>query len=252
MIEKTRLRGLDIITSVIFFLLAVYIIVGATGMPLKDSYAGVDSVWYVSPALMPFIVGTAMFLLSLAIFLHARKEGGFAALKEILEGRKKAKFLSDANIRYAGVLVPLAAMVYINITRIDFFITVILFLVFTISVFHLDDTIIMRKMVFLYTAEMGFLLFLAVFGLDLQLKKLFAFSMDFLAIAMIISIVIVLVSLVKKSAKQDYQKKLKQALWMSFMTPVFMVPLFRFVLRVPLPSEGLVVNAMSYVYYLFR
>ena len=182
MIEKPRLRGLDIVTSVIFFLLSIYILIGATGMPLKDSYAGVDSVWYVSPALMPFIVGIAMFLLSLAIFLNARKEGGFAALKEIVEGRKGAKFLSDANIRYAGVLVPLVAMVYINITRIDFFITVVLFLVFTISVFHLDDTIVMRKMVFLYTAEMGFLMFLALFGLDAKLKAIFLYSLDFLAI----------------------------------------------------------------------
>lgn len=252
MIEKTRLRGLDLITSVIFFLLAIYILIGAMGMPLKDSYAGVDSVWYVSPALLPIIIGIAMLLLSTAIFTNALKDGGWSALLLIISESKNKKFLSDANMRYAGVLVPLIAMVYINITRIDFFITVVLYLIFTISVFHIDDLLIMRKMVYLYTGEMLFLLFLAVFGLDIKLKAFFPYALDILAIAFIVSIIAVLVVLCKKEGNPVYWKKLKQALLMSFLTPLFIVPLFRFMLRVPLPVEGVVVNAMSALYYVFR
>ena len=252
MMEKTRLRSFDIVWSALFFLLGIYILVEAFQMPLKDSYAGVDSVWYVSPALLPIIIGVAIILLSGAIFIHALKNGGWATLKASLIHRKKLNLLSDANIRYAGVLVPLVSMVYLNITRIDFFITVILFLVFTISVFHLDDLLIMRKTVYLYTAEMGILLFLALFGLDKKLVALFVYSLDIIATLMIASIVILLAVLVRKSEKAEYRKKLRQAMWMSFMTPVFIVPLFRFMLRVPLPVEGAVVNLMSEIYYMFR
>lgn len=252
MIEKTRLRGLDLITSIIFFLLAIYILVGAMGMPLKDSFAGVDSVWYVSPALLPIIIGIAMLLLSATIFSNALKDGGWNALLAIISESKNKKLLSDANIRYAGVLVPLIAMVYINITRIDFFITVVLYLIFTISVFHIDDLQIMRKMVYLYTGEMLFLVFLAVFGLDSKLKAFFPYSLDILAIVFIFSIITVLVILCQKEGSSVYRKKLSQAIFMSFLTPIFIVPLFRFMLRVPLPVEGVVVNAMSALYYLFR
>ena len=252
MMEKTRLRSFDIVWSAVFFLLGVYILVEAFQMPLKDSYAGVDSVWYVSPALLPIIIGCAILLLSSAIFLHAFKNGGWATLKANIINRKKVHFLSDSNVRYAGVLVPLIAMVYLNITRIDFFITVILFLVFTISVFHLDDLLIMRKAVYLYTAEMGILLLLAIFGLDKKLVAWFVYSLDIIATLMIASIVILLAVLVRKSEKAEYRKKLRQAMWMSFMTPVFIVPLFRFMLRVPLPVEGAVVNLMSEIYYMFR
>lgn len=252
MIEKARLRGLDLITSILFFLLAIYILIGAMGMPLKDSYAGVDSVWYVSPALLPIIIGIAMLLLSAAIFFNGLKDGGWKALQTIIIESKNIKFLSDANMRYAGVLVPLIAMVYINITRIDFFITVVLYLIFTISVFHIDDLLIMRKMVYLYTGEMVFLLFLAIFGLDIKLKAIYPYSLDILAIAFIISIIVVLIILCQKANNPVYCKNLRQALLMSFLTPLFIVPLFRFMLRVPLPVEGLVVNAMSALYYLFR
>ncbi|PKL06661.1 MAG: hypothetical protein CVV53_03120 [Spirochaetae bacterium HGW-Spirochaetae-9] len=252
MMEKSRLRSFDVVWSGLFFLLGIYILAEAFQMPLKDSYAGVDSVWYVSPALLPIIIGVAILLLSGAIFLHALKNGGWATLKASIINRKKVNFLSDANIRYAGVLVPLIAMVYLNITRIDFFITVILFLVFTISVFHLDDLLIMRKAVYLYTAEMGIILLLAIFGLDKKLVALFVYSLDIIATLMIASMVILLAVLVRKSGKPEHRKKLRQAMWMSFMTPVFIVPLFRFILRVPLPVEGAVVNLMSEIYYMFR
>lgn len=252
MMEKTKLRGADIVTSGLFFLLGVYILAEAFTMPLKDSYAGVDSVWYVSPALMPFIIGGAMILLAVTIFRHALKNGGLEALKATFLGRKKGNYLSDANIRYAGVLVPLCSMVYLNITRIDFFLTIALFLVFTISVFYLDDLVIMRKTVYLYTAEMGLILVLAIFGLDKALKNFFVYSLDILAFLMIASITVFLIVMVNKSGKDDYRKKLRQAMMMTWFTPLFVVPIFRFLLRVPLPVEGAVVNVMSYFYYLAR
>ncbi|MDP2791989.1 MAG: hypothetical protein Q8O15_09580 [Rectinemataceae bacterium] len=249
MMEKSKLRGADIVTSLIFFLLSIWIIAEAFTMPLKDSYAGVDSVWYVSPALMPLIVGAAMLLLSIAIFLHAKRNGGLESLKAIWASQGKNKFFSDANIRYACVLIPLISLVYVNLTRIDFFLSIVLYLGFTVSVFYLDNPSIMRKTLLIYTAETCVLLVLTVFGLDKVLTKLFNYSLDIIALAMIISITVVLMRQIRKSGNPEYKKKFRSAMWMTYITPLFIVPIFRYMLRVPLPREGAVVDLMSLLYY---
>jgi len=88
MMDKSKLRGADIITGVLFFILGIYIIAEALTMPLKDSYAGVESVWYVSPALMPFIIGAAMIFLAVYIIVFAFHHGGVAALKTMMAERR--------------------------------------------------------------------------------------------------------------------------------------------------------------------
>jgi hypothetical protein len=69
----------------------------------------------VSPALFPLIFGAAMILLAIAIFSFAMKNGGMAALKSSVAALKGTRVLSDANIRYAAVLVALLSMVYVNL-----------------------------------------------------------------------------------------------------------------------------------------
>lgn len=250
--DKAKLRGADIITSAIFFLVGVWIVAEAFTMPLKDSYAGVDSVWYVSPALMPLIIGAAMLMLSVTIFVHAVKNGGFESLKMIWKTRGKSGFFNDSNIRYGCVLVPLLSMVYLNLTRIDFFLAIVLYLVFTITVFYLDNPVIMKKALYLYTAEMCLILILSVFKIDKALMALFEYSVDIIALAMIIITTLFLKSQIKKSGNPDYVKKFRAAMWMTYMTPLFIVPIFRYMLRVPLPREGAIVNLMSLLYYSIR
>jgi len=252
MMDKAKLRGADLITSAIFFLLGIWIVAEAFTMPLKDSYAGVDSVWYVSPALMPLIIGAAMLLLAAAIFVHAAKNGGLESLKGIWKNRTKGGLLNDSNIRYGCVLIPLIALVYLNLTRIDFFLAIVLYLGFTITVFYLDNPTIMRKALYLYTAEMGLVLVLAIFGLDKALTSLFEYSLDIIAVAMIIVITVFLAIQIKKSGNSEYPKKFKAAMWMTYLTPLFIVPIFRYMLRVPLPREGAIVNLMSLLYYSIR
>lgn len=221
-------------------------------MPLKDSYAGVDSAWYVSPALMPLIIGAAMILLAVYIIVYGFQHGGVEAIKTMLAERKGKKFLSDANIRYAAVLVPLISLVYLNLTRIDFFLAIVLFLVYIITVFHIDDLRIMRKLTFLYTAEMMFFLLLVISGLDTLITKLYAYSNDIIALVYIATIIIVFWRNIRAAGNDLYKKRFSQAMWMTWMTPVILVPIFRYLLRVPLPFEGIVVNAMSLVYYAIK
>jgi len=250
--EKNKLRGADIITSVLFLALGIWMLIEALQMPLKDSYAGVNSVWYVSPALLPLIIGTAIILLAVTIFVHALKNGGVDSIKAMWARRKENRLLSDANIRYASVLVPLLAMVYMNLTRIDFFLTIVLFLAFTITVFYIDDLVFFRKTLYFYAAEMFFLLILSVFNLDALMNGLFVYAYDVLALLLIIALTVFMSKQLSKTGSVDYQKKFKRAMLMVYLTPLLVVPIFRFVLRVPLPKEGGIVNLMALVYYTLR
>ena len=252
MIDKSKLRGADIITSILFFLLGIWIISSALKMPLRESYAGVNSVWYVSPALLPLIIGGAIILLSISIFLHGVRNGGIASVKAMWATRKDIKLLSDANIRYASVLVPLFALVYMNLTRVDFFLNIVLFLSFTITVFHLDNPRIFRKALYFYSAELAVLLMIFLFGIDKAVNGLFVYSIDVLVLFMIVALIIFFSRLIKKAANVDYKKKFRQAMLMSFITPLFIVPIFRYMLRIPLPKEGGIVNLMSMIYYALR
>lgn len=252
MMDKKKLRGADLITSILFFVLGVYILYESFHMPLKDSYAGVQSVWYVSPALMPLIIGFAIILLSIAIFLHGLKNGGVEALKEAWADRKGKKFLSDANIRYAAVLIPLFALVYMNLTRIDFYLALVLYLCFTITVFYIDEPNFIRSTFYFHMAELLILFVLSVFKLDKVLNQLFVYTVDCIVLLMIITLVVWMKVKLKHSAVEGAKKKYNQAMLMAFLAPLVLVPVFRFMLRVPLPREGGIVNLMSLIYYTLR
>ena len=92
----------------------------------------------------------------MSILLHALKEGGAAALREIIRGLGAGG--AEGGIRFAAILVPLISLVFMNLQRIDFFLCIMLFLYFMISVFYLDDMRVLRRSLVFYTAEMVLLL----------------------------------------------------------------------------------------------
>lgn len=50
--DKNReMRAGDLIIAALFFLLGCFVLILSLQMPLTGSYGGVQSVWYVSPAL---------------------------------------------------------------------------------------------------------------------------------------------------------------------------------------------------------
>ncbi len=252
MMDDKKLRGADLVTSILFFVLGIWILIESFKMPLKDSYAGVESVWYVSPALMPLIIGTAIILLAIVIFIHGLRHGGKEALAAIWVSRKGKKLLSDANIRYASVLLPLIAMVYMNLKMVDFFLTLVLYLGFTITVFYIDDAHFMRSTFYLYTAEMAVLFILAVFNLDALLDSLFMYTVDIIALVMIVVLTVWMKMKLKRYGIEGAKVKFRHAMMMTYIAPLLLVPIFRFLLRVPLPKEGGIVNLMSLLYYTLR
>jgi hypothetical protein len=249
MMEKTKLRGADIITAAILIIFGIWELVETFKMPMKDSFGGVMNVWYVSPALFPMIIGGGIIILALNILIHGLKNGGMASLKAMI-GEKKQAGISESGYRFMAILLPLFSLVYMNLSRIDFFLCVALFLSFTITVFYLDDMGLLKKITLFYLAEMAVLFLLFLFNIHKVLNALFPYSTDSIALVLLVLLIVRMYRAV--SGNTDYRRKFRHSMIMSFLIPLLLVPAFRFLLRVPLPTEGGIVDLMYLVYYAFR
>ncbi len=247
--EKSKLRGADLITSMLLILFGSWILYNAFHMPMKDTYGGVMNVWYVSPALFPLFIGFGIILLSLNILVHALKNGGFQSLKDSIQNYGRLH-LSEKGYRFLGILVPLLSLVYMNLPRIDFFLSIVLFLIFIIPVFYFDDLTLLKKLLTFYSAEMGILLLVFLTGIDKILASVFLYSLDI--IALVLSAAFYMYLRKQLGNEAEHRRKLRHALLISFLTPLILVPVFRFFLRVPLPKEGGIVDILFLLYYAIR
>ena len=82
MLEKDKLRKTDIYSGAAICLFGLWIILQALKMPMKDSWGGVQNVWYVSPAIFPLFVGCMIMLLGALLCRTALKMVGFKAFGE--------------------------------------------------------------------------------------------------------------------------------------------------------------------------
>lgn len=249
MLDKSKLRGADFITSIGLIAFGIWVLFQTFQMPMKDTYGGVINVWYVSPALFPLFIGAGIILLSLNILIHALKTGGLQVFKEFLQS-KKGFHLTEKGYRFLAILVPLLSLVYMNLPRIDFFLSILLFLLFFITVFYFDEFNLLKKLLAFYSIEMGVLLLLFLTGIDTILTQAFRYSIDILALVLIVALYLFLKLCIK--GQEEYKQKLRHALFISILTPLLLVPSFRFFLRVPLPKEGGIVDILFILYYTIR
>ena len=154
MMEKEKLRKADFFSGIIMSLFGVWMVSQAFKMPMKDSWGGVQNVWFVSPALFPLFVGSVIILLGALLARHAWKTVG---RKEI--GRVVRWLLSKANLvflagaptlRFYAIAILFLSFVYLNIPRIDFFLGSVLFLSVFITMFYFDDDGLLKKLFFFY------------------------------------------------------------------------------------------------------
>ena len=84
MLEKDKLRKADVYSGIVIFLFGAWIVWQASKMPMKDSWGGVQNVWFVSPALFPLFIGGMIMLLGLLLSRTALKAIGMKAFGNTL------------------------------------------------------------------------------------------------------------------------------------------------------------------------
>lgn len=249
--KEQELRRADFITSIILILFAIWVLIEAFGMPLEGSYAGVESVWYVSPALFPIIVGVALIVLGVVLLLNSIRTGGAQYFLQTISSSRvfKQKLeISDSIIRFISILIALFSFIYLYIPRVDFFITTVLFLSFFISIFLFEDMRLLKKLTWFYVG--GSVVFIIIFASDIDkvINSYFRFFTDIFALIFLLAFIIYTYLTIKHYPELKIST-LYTVVGVSFLVPLLICPIFRYFLLIPLPKEGLVIELMHSIYY---
>ena len=245
------MRKADIYSGAAICLFGLWIILQALKMPMKDSWGGVQNVWYVSPAIFPLFVGSMIMLLGALLCRTALKMVGFKAFGETvrwLSSKALLQFLnSTPNLRFYTIVVLFLSFVFLTIPRIDFFISAVLFLVVFITSFYFDDAMLLKKLFFFYLAGIIVLILYFAFGLNDPLGRIVPFPADILTICFIVSYSVYAWKLIRRNPM--LRKKYRTAMIIAFVSPFIVGTIFKYFLLVLMPSEGLVIAVMDYFWY---
>jgi hypothetical protein len=251
MLSTEKLRRADIFSGVVISLFGLWVISQALKMPMKDSWGGVQNVWFVSPALFPLFVGLVIVLLGIGLTVHALKIEGLRGLTETLAWLKSAQLIhflkSEPMMRFHAIVVLLFSFVFLNVPRIDFFLCSVLFLTAFISMFYLDDPLLLLKMLRFYIA--GTIVFIVWFalGMPATLETFWPYSADWLTLAFILAYGAYVFRLTR--GDRLLRQKYKTGLILSVAAPFTIGPVFKYFLLVPMPTEGLIVVVMDAIRY---
>ncbi len=251
MMEKDKLRKADMFSGCVILVFGLWIISQSLKMPMKDSWGGVQNVWFVSPAIFPLFVGASISVLGGALMRTALKQVGWNGLSQVLRWLGSpalfAYLRTGANARFFAMVVLLFSLVFLSIPRIDFFLCAVLFLMVFITMFYFDDEALLRKMLRFY--GVGILLTAAyfMFGLDAILEPQVPYLRDWLTIVFTIAYAAYAWRLA--GPVPDLRRKYKTSLILSLAAPFVIGSIFKYLLLVPMPTEGLVVMVMDAIRY---
>lgn len=251
MMDTDKLRKADLFSGSIIVLFGLWVISQALKMPMKDSWGGVQNVWYVSPALFPLFVGAMIALLGILLMRTALKTVGLVGLKTSLHwlgSRNLVQYLqTPSSMRFYAMVVLLFIYVFLAIPRIDFFAASVFFLLPFISMFYFDEDALLKKLFgFFLVAAIGLLLFF-ILGIAPALEDTLPYAGDWLTLALVVAY-----ALLTWRAIRDIPRlrgKFRTSLVLAVATPFTVGPIFKYLLLVPMPTEGLIVAVMDALWY---
>lgn len=251
MMEMDKLRKADIFSGCMISLFGLWVISQALKMPMKDSWGGVQNVWFVSPALFPLFVGSVIVLLGVGLTLNALKTVGLSGVFETLSWLKSAelyRFLqSEAMMRFHAIVVLLFSFVFLYIPRIDFFVCAVLFLSAFVTMFYLDDPALLIKMLRIYLAGLLIFFLWFVLGIPASVEDTVPYPSDWLAIGFLLIYCTLVFRMIR--GNPTLIKKYKTGLLLSVAAPFTIGSVFKYFLLVPMPAEGLIVFLLDAVWY---
>ncbi|MCB2173839.1 hypothetical protein KQH41_01090 [bacterium] len=253
MLAKDVLRKTDLVSGACVAGLGLFIISQAWQMPMKDSYGGVQNVWYVSPALFPLFVGAMLTLLGVSLVINGVRligREGVTAILETITGGRLLSFLSEeATIRFYTVVFNLLMFVFLLIPRVDFFAASLLFLLMLFTTFYCGDRCRVRSgLRFSVLSALAFTL-LFVSGLSGGGGAAIEYPCDWLALGLA-------AMLAAGSYRSIGGGTGRNRFWISVavavMAPLSIGVIFKYFLMVPLPTEGLIVELLDIIRYAGR
>lgn len=247
--SESKIRGIDLMTSIALMLFSLWGLYESFKMPMKDTYGGVSNVWYVSPALFPIIVNSGLLILSIGLLVFSIKKGGLSGVSAFYSTKQHTGFKPE-QIKFYLILVLISSQAYIFLPSVDFYLSMVLFLYIFIACFYFDDFRLMKRLGYLYTGYAVILGILRFSGVMKMMTKVFFYTFDVLTLFVII-ISVMIVSVQMKSIPEMKRKK-KIVLRVSIISPLILVLVFKFMLLIPMPKEGGIINLMNLLYFTIR
>jgi hypothetical protein len=128
MMPREKLRKADFVSGICLILLGLAVLYGASRMPMKGTYGGVSNVWYVSPAILPIMIGVLLIIFSAGILLRAVKEGGHKEIISYFWAKLKG-LPGNTEIRRIFIIwVWSSVYIFVMLGRINFFLATFLYL----------------------------------------------------------------------------------------------------------------------------
>ena len=242
---QARLRRADLRTGLGLMAFALAMLGVTLTFPITDSFGGVRNVWYVSPALLPLLIGGCILLLSGLLVIKAARALGADGVRQSL--RLPRAEVSPRGLRLWMILASICCYVYVLVPRVDFTVATALLLMTFISAFHLDrEASVLRNLVAVVAITGTLALISAVVGADAH-----DLAVDGVGLAGLAAI-----AWVNRAAVRQKGLPLRywwQALIVSLAAPLILALSFRYGLLVPMPHEGTILTAIDTARYaIFR
>jgi hypothetical protein len=252
--DTNNRRGLDLLVGIFFILFSLWSFMETFKIPMKDTYGGVSNVWYVSPALMPLLVNTGILSLGIALIVFSIKHGAIGFIQEWKTNSFVQNFLayfsSTEFKRFLFIVFLLLTEVFIFIPHVDFYLSMALFLFIFTSFFHLDSIRVNRVNLPVFFGFSGSIAILKLTGLIVVINQRFQYVLDAVVLCILIAEMIHM-SLVSRHESEE-KIKVRKILWISLLSPFFLIVLFKYLLLIPMPVEGEIIGLLNLVYYSFR
>lgn len=249
MLQKEQLRKADAFMGILVFLIGGAIVLEALSFPRGAEMSGVRNDWYVSPAFMPYIVGSGLLLMGIILSVTGLKASGKAAIlstvSEAIAGLSKLSRLQASSVRFLAVIGVIAVAVFLYIPRVDFVVSAAALLTGLMTMFVFEDDLLLRRLVVLWTSLALVFFIYCVSGLHAKATEGYYFASDLVG-------GVILLAYVARAAKLTggkRQSKFWRLIALSLVVPLVLVPLFKYLLYIPLPREGGIVALMDIVRY---
>lgn len=249
MLQKERLRKADAFMGILVFLIGGAIVLEALSFPRGAEMSGVRNDWYVSPALMPYIIGSGLAIMGIILFLTGLRASGGRALatvmSEAIAGLSRGGRPQASTVRFFAVVGVITISVFLYIPRVDFVIAAAALLAGLMTMFVFDDETLLRRLVALWFALALVFFVYCVTGLHAKATEAFYFSSDIVGGAVFVTYIAVAARL----SGGQRRARFARLILLSLVVPLLLVPVFKYLLYIPLPREGGVVALMDIVRY---
>lgn len=124
-------KRFDFLSSIIMFALSVYVIIAGIGI-----YHKAGKLFYISPALVPTMLGAVLCLLSVVLFLGSLRDGGISARVTEIKSYFSGIFQNKNTMRMLTGVLLMALYTFVLLDLLPFWLSTFLFVL--LLMFFLD------------------------------------------------------------------------------------------------------------------